>query len=242
MSHLFPELLPLILNFTLSMPLGLSAMQLLSIDLFTELTPAISLTYEPKEDKLMQRPPRNVLTHKLFNSQVIMYSYLQAACIECTFCLLAYCHVFWKKGISIGEIVNTSGYWQQNSLPLKLNHQVYLAADQVQLQQEAATSYYVTLIMCQFVHLWVCRTRTTSLFKHGLFSNVLAILGAVIEVLLLSFFVYTPHVSTIFSSYPVTYTSWLFWIPAGLIFISTSELRKYYAREYPHGKNKYFNF
>jgi len=59
MSHLWPELLPLIMNFMFDMPLGLSAIQLLSIDLFTELAPAIALSYEDKEDKLMERPPRN---------------------------------------------------------------------------------------------------------------------------------------------------------------------------------------
>ena len=46
MTHLWPELLPLILSFIINMPQGLSPIQLLSIDLFTELGPAISLAYE----------------------------------------------------------------------------------------------------------------------------------------------------------------------------------------------------
>jgi len=40
---------------------------LLSIDLATELAPAISLAYEEKEDGLMERPPRNQQTDKLFS-------------------------------------------------------------------------------------------------------------------------------------------------------------------------------
>jgi sodium/potassium-transporting ATPase subunit alpha len=75
MTHLWPELVPLAINFILSMPLGIGALQLLSIDLATELAPAIALCYEKPENNLMSKPPRNIKTDKLFNKQVVSYAY-----------------------------------------------------------------------------------------------------------------------------------------------------------------------
>ena len=83
------------------MPLGIGALQLLSIDLATELAPAISLCYEKPENNLMQKPPRNIKIDKLFNKQVISYAYFQASIIECVFCFLAYARVFWIQNITM---------------------------------------------------------------------------------------------------------------------------------------------
>jgi hypothetical protein len=49
LSHLWPEVVPVILNLVLSFPLGLSSLLILCIDLGTELLPAISLSYEKPE-------------------------------------------------------------------------------------------------------------------------------------------------------------------------------------------------
>uniref|UniRef100_A0A914PBZ4 Cation-transporting P-type ATPase C-terminal domain-containing protein n=1 Tax=Panagrolaimus davidi TaxID=227884 RepID=A0A914PBZ4_9BILA len=46
LSHLWAEIIPIILNFTCGFPLGLEPLQILSIDLATELPPSIALAYE----------------------------------------------------------------------------------------------------------------------------------------------------------------------------------------------------
>jgi len=45
-THMFPEVFPVLLNLAVGFPLGLSALLILTIDLGTELAPAISLAYE----------------------------------------------------------------------------------------------------------------------------------------------------------------------------------------------------
>jgi hypothetical protein len=52
----------------------------------------------------------------------------------------------------------------------------YSAAEQRKIFSEAATAFYITLTMAQFCHIWVCKTRTSSLFKHG-FGNKLTFYG-----------------------------------------------------------------
>ena len=37
---------------------------------------------------------------------------------------------------------------------------------------ESQAAWYLTLVMCQFWHIWSCRTRVASIFTHGLLSNV----------------------------------------------------------------------
>jgi hypothetical protein len=40
-------------------------------------------------------------------------------------------------------------------------------------------------IMCQFWHIWVCKTRQVSVFKHGFFHNKITIFGVIIAVLVM---------------------------------------------------------
>jgi len=46
LTHLLPEIVPVLLFLAISMPVGLGSVLILSIDLGTELGPAISLSYE----------------------------------------------------------------------------------------------------------------------------------------------------------------------------------------------------
>lgn len=40
---------------------------------------------------------------------------------------------------------------------------------QLDVYYEAQACWYVTLVMCQFWHIHMCRTRQVSLFKQGVF-------------------------------------------------------------------------
>jgi len=55
LTHLIPEILPVLLNLALLMPAGLNSLLILAIDLGTELVPAISLAYEDMEADIMDR-------------------------------------------------------------------------------------------------------------------------------------------------------------------------------------------
>ena len=84
-SHLIVEVVPVVLNIAFLMPLGLTSLQILSIDLGTELGPAIAMAYEYSEDDIMERPPRNTKVDKLSSKVTLSYAYLQASWIETCF-------------------------------------------------------------------------------------------------------------------------------------------------------------
>ena len=58
----------------LRIPLPLSTLSILAVDLLTDMVPAISLAYEKPELDIMQRPPRH-LSDRLVNHRLIYLAY-----------------------------------------------------------------------------------------------------------------------------------------------------------------------
>jgi sodium/potassium-transporting ATPase subunit alpha len=85
LTHLGPELVPVVLNLLLGFPQGLSTIQILSIDLASELAPAISLAYENPESDVMKKKPRRptkrlVCTLRLCVTSHDLCRYRRACC------------------------------------------------------------------------------------------------------------------------------------------------------------------
>ena len=112
---------------------------------------------------------------------------------------------------------------------------VYDARAQWRIYRESQSAWYLTLILCQFWHIWNARTRVESIFKHGLFANVVSIYGAGASVAIACLLVYVPvfHRPTAFetgSLHP------LFWTPhfAFCVYIFTlNEGLKWMVRHRP---------
>lgn len=101
LTHLLPEVVPVVLNLIIGYPLGLTSLLILSIDLGTELAPAISLAYEPSERDIMKVPPRK-RSESMVNWTLLFYSYvIGGAMFVSTGCFIAYAWVFWLYGISL---------------------------------------------------------------------------------------------------------------------------------------------
>jgi len=81
-THTVPELTPFLFYIVSSVPLPLGTINILCIDLGTEMIPAIALAYEKAECDIMRRPPRNPYTDKLIGSTLISHAYGQKGMIE----------------------------------------------------------------------------------------------------------------------------------------------------------------
>jgi sodium/potassium-transporting ATPase subunit alpha len=105
LQHITPEVVGVLLAVIASIPVPLSALLILIIDLVLDLLPAIYLAYEglkikglgrsaiyfcfffsEKETDIMQRPPRDIERDKLVNLQLFFHAYLVIGVIEVTFC------------------------------------------------------------------------------------------------------------------------------------------------------------
>lgn len=58
---------------------------------------------------------------------------------------------------------------------------------------QATSVWYITLIMCQAWHIWVCKTRRVSMFKHpGVIENRTTYYGVFISLAIMVVCVYIP--------------------------------------------------
>lgn len=105
LAHMTSEVVPIIMWAFFGIPLAMTGVTVLCIDLITELLPSISLAYEKIESNIMQVPPRDLKTDKLVTLQVASYSYAQIGVIECGVCWLVWfqvcMHYICKLGVTI---------------------------------------------------------------------------------------------------------------------------------------------
>jgi len=85
-----PELFPFLFYIIFQVPLPLTTLLILGIDLGCDLWPAISFSYDQQEQDLMKRKPRNPERDKLVNFKLISFAYLQLGVIECAATLFVY--------------------------------------------------------------------------------------------------------------------------------------------------------
>jgi len=82
LSSNIPEILPFIFFILFQVPLPLSTVLILCIDLGTDMIPAISFAYENPELDIMDRAPRNAKKDHLVNAKLISFAYFQIGVIQ----------------------------------------------------------------------------------------------------------------------------------------------------------------
>jgi hypothetical protein len=86
-------------------------------------------------------------------------------------------------------------------------------------------------------HIWNCRTRSASIFTHGLFSNVVTVYGGVCEIAIACAVIYVPAFQRE-DAFQTADLGGVFWLPhfiyAGYIF-GYNEAVKWAVRNRPGG-------
>ena len=99
LSSNIPQILPVLFYQIFQIPLPLSIIMIILIDLGTDLAPAISICYENAEADIMQRKPRNPETQKLVTWHLMSFSYLQIGILQALSGFYAYFLVFYHYGL-----------------------------------------------------------------------------------------------------------------------------------------------
>lgn len=95
-----PQLVPLMVYLILHIPLPLTTVLILVVDLGTDIFPAISLAYEEAEWDLMRRPPRRAHRDRLVSLRLLSFSMLQLGIMQSFGGFFAYFAVFNAYGLS----------------------------------------------------------------------------------------------------------------------------------------------
>jgi len=104
LSSNIPEIAPFLLFQTAAVPLPLSTVMILLVDLGTDLAPAISMAYEGREADIMQRKPRDPAINKLVTMRLISFAYLQIGMLQAIAGFYAYYTVLHGFGFQPGHL------------------------------------------------------------------------------------------------------------------------------------------
>ncbi|OQR92998.1 sodium/potassium-transporting ATPase subunit alpha [Achlya hypogyna] len=124
-----PELVPVLLNVIINIPLPLTALLMIAICLGTDMVPAISMAYEGAENDIMLRPPRNAAVDRLVTRKLITFSYLMMGIIEAFAGMFCYFTVMNSYGYSPKILPGLGGaYYGRHVLFCKTEGGVYCSA------------------------------------------------------------------------------------------------------------------
>ena len=206
-----PELIPFILFVMFDIPLALTVMQILAIDLGTDMIPALALGTEGPEPGIMKRPPRP-RNERLLNGPLLMRSMVWLGMIQSTATMTAFFWLYYRYGWRPGMIMAASGT-------------IYVLA---------TTMNHGAVVTTQIGNAFAQRTNRESVFKVGLFSNKYLLWGILVELIVFSLLIYVPSLAKVFHHAPLDLIDWLFLFALVPTLFIADEIRKYFVRRlYP---------
>ena len=233
-----PEILPFLLFITVGMPLPLSTILILCVDLGTDMVPAISLAYEEPESDIMLRPPRKPLD-KLVTAKLMSFAYLQIGVIQALAGVFVYMVVLMDNDLFPEMIVGNglTEIWEEESIMINgVNMFTRMNA-----LFTAQTAYFVSIVIVQWADLLICKTRKLSIFTQGLHNRFLNI-GLLSETALACLLSYAPFLNQVLFTRPIRFTYWVAAVPFSILIFIYDESRKYIIRRNPDGWVERFTY
>jgi calcium-translocating P-type ATPase len=179
-AHATPEVIPFLI-YALSggrVPLPLTVLQILAIDLGTETLPALALGREPAEPGLMDRPPRR-RTDGVIDGPMLARAWGLLGGLSALLVMGAF---FWTM---------TAGGWRPGD-PTGAGDQFH------HLWMQATTMTFLGIVACQIGTAFAARTQYASLRSIGVTSNHLLLWGIAFELVFAAVIVTVPALQSIF--------------------------------------------
>ncbi len=208
-----PELVPYLAFALFRIPLPLTIVQILAVDLGTDLLPALALGAEKPASDTMQQPPR-ARNERLLSWPLLARAYLWLGLLEAAAAMAAFFFVLGSSGWTYGEIpaAQDPGYLQATSACLS------------------------TIIIMQVMNVFLCRHAVGSAFAFAPMSNPLILWGIAVELGLVLAIVYMPWGNAIFGTAPIPLQAWLFMLPFAAVMLLLEEARKAVVRRTRRGQ------
>ncbi len=202
-----PELVPYLAFVLFRVPLALTVVQILAVDLGTDVLPALALGAEKPDPDTMSQPPRP-RGERLLNAALLLRAYLFLGGLEALGSMAAFFFVLLGGGWTWGQTLAWSD-------PLYVR---------------ATTACLCTIVVLQVVNVFCCRSERHSALNRGLLDNPLILAGIAGELVLLLLLTYTPVGNALLGTAPVGAEVWLFALPFALLLLALEELRKAWLR------------
>jgi magnesium-transporting ATPase (P-type) len=207
LTHNVAELVPYLAFVLFRIPLPLTPIQVLCIDMGTDSLTALGLGVERPDPKVMRRPPR-AAREPLLNWPLALRAYLFLGLLEAAAAMAAFFFVLERGGWRYGET-------------LAVGDSLYL---------QATTACLGAIIVMQIANVFLCRSESRSAFETGLRGNPLILWGVVLEVGLIALIAYTPWGNALIGTAPIGGEVWLFVLPFAIGLLALEEVRKWIVR------------
>ena len=208
-----PEVAPFLAMVAFQIPAALSVLQILAVDLGTDLLPALGLGAEPPEAGLMRRSPRP-RDQPLLNQAVMVRAYLVLGVTEALIAMGGYLLVWRQHGIGWGQLRQIS--------PQLLQHNASEAVQAIAL--EASTVTFALIVACQMGTLIACRSAERPFWQMLRVPNRLYWIGLLSEPALAGLLVLIPAVASWFgmAPFPVAWLGWMALAPVLVLLVDTA--------------------
>ena len=206
-AHLGPEAVPFVAFALFPVPLAITPLQILAIDVGTETLPALALGVEPTEPGTMNRPPRPK-GERLLTRALLFRAYLFFGIIESFFVMAGFFWVLYRGGWTWGTEL----------------------APEDPLYLKASTMAFLGIVMTQVGTVFASRTNLASVFHVGLLSNRWVIWGVLFELGLVIALLYLPPLAAFFGMHPLGLEEWAIALFFGPFVFLADEARKWWIR------------
>lgn len=182
-------------------PLALSVMEILAIDLIAELFPIAALGADKADSDLMDEKPRNPKDHILN----------PAAIGDLLWC-----------GLLIGgfAFLNFLWFFHRHGLDAQTVH----SGTMIHMQATALT--YLTIVLCQLANILQRRSRR-GLFTRYQFHNRSLWLALLLSMFCVFNIIYNPWIAPYFHAGSLSVTDWVYAVGAAVLFIAIREFQRY---------------
>jgi sodium/potassium-transporting ATPase subunit alpha len=197
-----PELVPYLAFVLLRIPLPLTIIQVLAVDLGTDMLPALGLGAEPPDPGVMSKPPR-AKQDRLIDYALLGRVYLLLGIVESVAAMTAY------------GLVLKAGGWHWGH-PLTASDPLYL---------RATTACLSAIVITQAANVFACRSETRHV-AAGALPNPLLTAGVVIELVLIACIDYTPWGHRIFGTAAIGWAPWVVALPFAAVLLVLDGLWK----------------
>ncbi len=202
-----PELVPYLAFAFARLPLALTVIQILAVDLGTDIVPALGLGVEKPDTAVMRRPPRT-RADRLLTPGLLARAYLCLGSLEAVAAMAAFGFVLVSAGWSWGTTLSPDD----------------------PLYRQATTACLTAIVLMQVVNVHLCRTRRAPISSRRFFGNRLITAGIVTELALILLIDYTKAGNAIFGTAPLEWRAWAVVLPFALAMLLLEELRKRIVR------------
>ncbi|MFC9610605.1 cation-translocating P-type ATPase [Streptomyces sp. NPDC056938] len=211
-AHLTPEVVPFLVFALLAgaVPLPLTVLQILAIDLGTETLPALALGRERAEPGTMSRPPRPS-SQGVISRDMLVRSWCYLGTVSAVLVMGAFFYVLWRAGWQPGDPTGAGD-------PL---HHAYITA---------TTATFAGIVTCQVGTAVAARTDHAALREIGLCTNPLLLAGIAFELAFTAALVYAPPLQGLFgtAALPLDVVALIATFP--FLVWGTDELRRWVRR------------